>query len=36
MNFSTEESKEKDLIIIKQQPETSKRGQLQTFYFHKH
>ena len=28
MNFSTEESKENDLII-KQQPETSKRGQLE-------
>ena len=34
MNFSIEESKENDLII-KQQLETSKRGQFETFYFHK-
>ena len=33
MNFSIEESKENDLII-KQQLETSKRGQFETFYFH--
>ena len=32
MNFSIKESKENDLI--KQQPETLKRGQLKTFYFH--
>ena len=32
MHFSIKESKENDLI--KQQPETLKRGQLKTFYFH--
>ena len=32
MNFSITESEKND--FIKQQPETLKRGQLKTFYFH--